>query len=133
MNLESASVNRYLPLVRTIAMRVRTRLPCNHYLDDLIGAGVLGLLDARKQFDADRGIPFERYAEIRIRGAILDELRAADPTSRVSRRRSSELTTLVRGLASALGHEPSPDEVADTLGIPTNHYLDRKGVGEGKR
>lgn len=122
--MNSAPINRYLPLVRTIAARVRARLPRNHDLDDLIGAGVLGLLDARKQFDAERGIPFERYAEIRIRGAILDELRAADQTSRMSRRRSSELATVIRGLASSLGHEPSPDEVAATLGITTNHYLD---------
>jgi RNA polymerase sigma factor for flagellar operon FliA len=124
MSLESAAINRYLPLVRIIATRVCARLPRNYDLDDLIGAGVLGLLDAGKQFDADRGIPFERYAEIRIRGAILDELRATDPTSRLSRRRSSELATVVRGLASSLGHEPSPDEVAATLGIPTDRYLE---------
>lgn len=120
--MEAADVRRYLSLVRGIATRVIARLPSSYELEDLVGAGMLGLLDAHRQFDPDKGVPFERYAEIRVRGAILDELRASDQTPRSSRRQSSELAEVVHELSNLLGHAPSSDEVAGALGIPLAHY-----------
>jgi RNA polymerase sigma factor for flagellar operon FliA len=123
--LDSDEVRRHLSLVRGIASRVIARLPRSVDLDDLVGAGVLGLLDAAKGFDPSKGVPFARYAEIRIRGAILDELRAGDQTPRSSRRQAGEVAGIVRDLSAALGRPPSPEEVADALGIPVDDYLDR--------
>lgn len=123
--MDSDEVRRHLSLVRSIASRVIARLPRSFDLDDLVGAGVLGLLDAAKQFDPSKGVPFARYAEIRIRGAILDELRAGDQTPRSSRRQAGEVAEIVHDLSTSLGRTPSPDEVADALGIPVDHYLDR--------
>ena len=119
----ATDVRRYLPLVRSVATRVAARVPRHVELDDLIGAGVLGLLNAERQFDESKGVPFDRYAEIRIRGAILDELRAMDPTSRTARRQVGEVADVVRNLASDLGRAPSSDEVAAGLGVSMDRYL----------
>lgn len=115
-------VSRFLPLVRTVATRMAARLPRNLDIDDLIGAGVLGLLNAARQFDEEKGVPFDRYAEIRIRGAILDELRALDQTPRSIRRQSGEVAGVVRTLTSVLGRAPHPDEVATGLGVTIDRY-----------
>lgn len=115
-------VARFLPLVRTVATRMAQRLPRNLDIDDLVGAGVLGLLNAVRQFDEEKGVPFDRYAEIRIRGAILDELRAMDQTSRTVRRQSGEVADLVRTLASVLGRAPNADEIATGLGVSIDRY-----------
>jgi len=75
---ERATVTQYLPLVERVARRMARRLPCNIALDDLVGAGSLGLIDAVRRFDPARATSFTAYAELRIRGAILDHLRALD-------------------------------------------------------
>ena len=81
-------VLQYLPLVRSIAKNIRKRLPSNIELDDLVSAGTLGLIDASQKFDASTGYKFNTYAQYRIHGAILDELRKADHLSRRERKRS---------------------------------------------
>ncbi|HOU55188.1 MAG TPA: FliA/WhiG family RNA polymerase sigma factor [Myxococcota bacterium] len=121
-------VQEYLPLVRRVALRMAARLPPGTDLDDLIGAGLLGLLSASRQYAPEKGVPFHCYAEIRIRGAILDELRAQAPSSRSARRQSGEIAETVRDLAARLGRAPSPKEVATELGISPERYrelLDR--------
>ncbi len=121
-------VQEYLPLVRRVALRMAARLPRGTDLDDLIGAGVLGLLSASRQYAPEKGVPFHCYAEIRIRGAILDELRAQAPSSRTARRQSGEIAETVLGLSSRLGRAPTPEEVASELGISPERYrelLDR--------
>jgi len=121
-------VQQYLPLVRRVALRMAAHLPRGTDLDDLIGAGVLGLLNASRQYAPEKGVPFQCYAEIRIRGAILDELRAQAPSSRTARRQSGELEQTVRDLSSRLGRGPTPEEVASELGISPERYrelLDR--------
>jgi RNA polymerase sigma factor FliA len=120
-------VTQFLPLVRTVASRMAARLPRGVDLDDLVGAGVLGLLSAARQYDGDKGVPFQRYAEIRIRGAILDELRSMDQTSRHSRRQSGEVTNMARSLATTLGRAPTHDEVAGGLGVTLERYHELVG------
>lgn len=115
-------VRRYLPLVRSVATRIAARLPRHVEIDDLVGAGVLGLLNAERQYDDAKGVPFDRYAEIRIRGAILDELRGLDQTTRTARRQSGEVADVVRALGASLGRAPTSEEVAAGLGVPLVRY-----------
>ncbi|NOZ00995.1 MAG: FliA/WhiG family RNA polymerase sigma factor [Deltaproteobacteria bacterium] len=115
-------VTAYLPLVKSVAMRMAARLPRNVDLDDLVGAGALGLLNAARQFDESRGVPFDRYAEIRIRGSIIDELRTMDQTSRTVRRQSTELGNLIDNLSHNLGRKPTSDETALALGVSLSQY-----------
>jgi len=122
--LIQGDVSRFLPLVRVVATRMAARLPRSLDIDDLVGAGVLGLLNAFRQYDTAKGVPFDRYAEIRIRGAILDELRALDQTPRSIRRQSGEVVNVVRLLATTLGRSPSHEEIATGLGVTLEHYHD---------
>ncbi len=121
-------VQEFLPLVRRVALRMASRLPRGTDLDDLLGAGVLGLLMASRQYAPEKGVPFPCYAEIRIRGAILDELRSQSPSTRAARRQSSEIAETVHALSSRLGRPPTAEEVASELGISPDRYrelLDR--------
>lgn len=115
-------ITLYLPLVKSVAARIAARLPRTVDVDDLIGAGVLGLINAASQYDKSRGVPFDKYAEIRVRGAILDELRNLDQTSRTARRRQAEIEEVVRMLATQLGRQPSEEEVAKALGMTLSQY-----------
>jgi RNA polymerase sigma factor for flagellar operon FliA len=98
-------------LARQMALRMAGRLPSCVELDDLIGAGMLGLVDAVDRFDARREIPFEAYARTRIQGAILDALRAEDHLSRRDRRKGREADRAEDKLRSRLKREPTLDEV----------------------
>jgi RNA polymerase sigma factor for flagellar operon FliA len=98
-------------LAKRIALRMAGRLPASVDLDDLIGAGLLGLLDAVDRFEEDRAIPFEAYARTRIQGAILDALRAEDHLSRRDRRRGREADRAEEKLRSKLKREPTDDEL----------------------
>jgi RNA polymerase sigma factor for flagellar operon FliA len=98
-------------LAKRMALRMAGRLPASVDLDDLIGAGLLGLLDAVDRFEEARGIPFEAYARTRIQGAILDALRAEDHLSRRDRRRGREADRAEEKLRSKLKREPTDDEL----------------------
>lgn len=98
-------------LARQMALRMAGRLPSCVELDDLIGAGMLGLVDAVDRFDERREIPFEAYARMRIQGAILDALRAEDHLSRRDRRKGREADRAEDKLRSRLKREPTVDEV----------------------
>lgn len=113
---------RGLPIVRRLAFRMARRLPPNVEVDDLIGAGNEGLLKAIASFDPRSSPRFEPYAEARIRGAILDELRALDPMTRHGRRRLTEVARTIRKLETALGRSPSETEVAEALGMEVADY-----------
>ncbi len=115
-------LRRGLPLVRRIAYRMVRRLPANVDVGDLIGAGSEGLLKAADAYDPARYPRFEPYAETRIRGAILDELRAADPMTRHGRRKLAEVTQVVRELTQELGRPPEEEEIVSRLGIELAHY-----------
>jgi len=84
---------KYAPLIKYIANRIAMRLPSHIETDDMINTGVLGLMDAIEKFDPDRGVKFETYAEFRIKGAILDELRAMDWVPRSVRKIATWLET----------------------------------------
>jgi RNA polymerase sigma factor for flagellar operon FliA len=111
-----------LPLVRRMAFRMARRLPPNVDVDDLIGAGTEGLLKAVQCYDAERYPHFEPYAKTRIRGAILDELRANDSLTRYGRGKMGEITATIRGLQQELGRQPAEDEIAQRLGVPLDQY-----------
>ena len=111
-----------LPLVRRMAFRMARRLPPNVDVNDLIGAGTEGLLKAVHHYDPERYPHFEPYAKTRIRGAILDELRANDSLTRYGRSRMAEITNTIKALQQQIGRQPAEDEVANRLGMPLDQY-----------
>jgi len=110
-------VERYLPLVKYNAERIWSRLPEGVELDDLISAGVFGLMDAIDAFDLERGVKFETYCVPRIRGAMLDELRTMDWVPRLVRSKASKLEEARKSLEAAYGRPPLPEELAAKLGV----------------
>lgn len=117
-----ALILEYAPIIRYVAGRIAMRLPAHVSLDDLISAGVLGLIDAVDRFDPEQNVKFKTYAEFRIRGAILDELRAMDWVPRSVRRKSSRLEDVYNQLQARLGRAASDEEVAGELGIDLNEF-----------
>lgn len=110
--LRNRLVERYLPLVKYNGERIWARLPDGVELDDLISAGVFGLMDAIKAFDMSRGVKFETYCVPRIRGAMLDELRSMDWVPRLVRSKASKLNVAVKKLEADLGRSPTEIELA---------------------
>lgn len=111
-----------LPLVRRIAFRMARRLPPSVEVDDLISAGTEGLVRAVDAYDPTRNDRFEPYAESRIRGAILDELRAADVLTRHGRTRMAQVSRVIARLEHSLSRAPTEEEIAQTLGLPLAEY-----------
>ena len=115
--LRNRLVERYLPLVKYNGERIWARLPDGVELDDLISAGVFGLMDAIKAYDMSRGVKFETYCVPRIRGAMLDELRSMDWVPRLVRSKASKLNEAIKVLEARLGRSPSEAELAAQLEI----------------
>ncbi|HIQ22393.1 MAG TPA: sigma-70 family RNA polymerase sigma factor, partial [Planctomycetes bacterium] len=115
--LRNRLVEIYLPLVRYNGERIWSRLPEGVELDDLISAGVFGLMDAIEAFDLSRGVKFETYCVPRIRGAMLDELRTMDWVPRLVRSKASKLNEATKNLEAKLGRQPTENELAEELGI----------------
>jgi RNA polymerase sigma factor FliA len=109
-------------LVKSVAAGMARRLPSHVTLDDLIGAGTIGLIDAVDKFDRSRAQSFRKYAEIRIKGAILDDLRAMDHVSRSVRRQATELDKITRDLVAERGSGVTQEEVASELGLNLKEY-----------
>ena len=120
--LRNRLLENYLPLVKYNAERIWARLPEGVELDDLISAGVFGLMDALNAFDVERGVKFETYCVPRIRGAMLDELRGMDWVPRLVRSRASKLDEARKSLEAGLGRPPTPEEMADKLGVDMEEY-----------
>ena len=108
----------YLPVVKYNADRIGAKLPDEVDADDLVSAGIFGLVDAIDSYDMDRGVKFETYCTPRIRGAILDELRMMDWVPRLVRSRAHKLEKVTRVLETELGRLPSDQEVAERLQLP---------------
>jgi RNA polymerase sigma factor FliA len=108
-------VEHYLPLVKYNGERIWARLPEGVELDDLISAGVFGLMDAIDAFDMSRGVKFETYCVPRIRGAMLDELRTMDWVPRLVRSKASKLNEATKILEARLGRHPTEAELAQQL------------------
>src|SRR6187397_2335497 len=113
--LRNILMENYLHLVRYNAERIHVKLPDEVELDDLMSAGIFGLMDAINAFDLDRGVKFESYCAPRIRGAILDELRSMDWVPRLVRHRTHKLEETVRALEVELGRRPNDDEISKRL------------------
>ncbi len=111
-------MENYLPIVKYNAERIGAKLPDEVDHDDLVSAGVFGLVDAIESYDLDRGVKFETYCAPRIRGAILDELRMMDWVPRLVRSRAHKLEKVTRTLEAELGRLPSDEEVAKRLNLP---------------
>lgn len=120
--LRNRLLENYLPLVRYNAERIHTKLPDEVDVDDLMQAGIFGLMDAIDAFDLDRGVKFETYCAPRIRGAILDELRAMDWVPRLVRSRASQVDGARKKLEMRLGRSATDDEVASTLKVSKDEY-----------
>lgn len=113
-------MERYLHIVRYNAERISIKLPDEVEVDDLMSAGVFGLMDAIEAYDLERGVKFETYCAPRIRGAILDELRTMDWVPRLVRARSTKLERTTRALQVELGRSPSRDELAGRMNLGSN-------------
>jgi RNA polymerase sigma factor for flagellar operon FliA len=111
-----------MPQVRYIARRIHSRLPAHVPFDDLLQAGVLGLLDALRKFDPRRKVQIESYMKFRIRGAILDELRSLDWSPRELRRKARQLENAEHLLRARLGRDPFAAELASELRISIAQY-----------
>jgi len=118
VELRNRLLEHYLPLVKYNAERIWQRLPDGVELDDLISAGIFGLMDAVDAFDLERGVKFETYCVPRIRGAMLDELRSMDWVPRLVRSKQSKMEVARKQLEVALGRPPRPEELAEKLGVP---------------
>src|SRR6476661_3817637 len=110
--LRNILMEHYLHLVRYNAERIHVKLPDEVELDDLMSAGIFGLMDAIAAFDLDRGVKFETYCAPRIRGAILDELRSMDWVPRLVRSRAHKLESATKELEVEMGRTPTGDEIA---------------------
>jgi RNA polymerase sigma factor for flagellar operon FliA len=128
VELRNRLVEHYLPLVEYNASRIWQRLPDGVDLDDLISAGVFGLMDAIDAFDLERGVKFETYCVPRIRGAMLDELRTMDWVPRLVRSKASKMEEARKSLLAALGRPPTADEMAQKLGVTPEEF--QKMVGD---
>ncbi len=113
---------RYTPLIKYVVERLAVGLPKNVDHEDLMSAGMLGLLDAYEKFDAGKGTKFETYAVWRIKGAVLDQLRALDWASRSVRRKAREVEASVRRLDQRLGRAASEEEIAKEAKMPLADY-----------
>jgi len=111
-----ALIQETLPLIKHIAHRVAIRLPSNVEIRDLINAGVLGLMDAIEKFEPERNVKFKTYAEVRIRGAILDSLRDLDWAPRSLRKKSKDLERMYADLSQKLGRPATDEEVSEAMG-----------------
>jgi RNA polymerase sigma factor for flagellar operon FliA len=114
------TIEQYLPLVQHIVFQVAVHFPRHVEREELARAGALGLVEAAARYDADRGVPFERFAAQRIRGAILDAVRAADWAPRSVRSFARSVEETEQSLATQLGRRPTSDEVAGQLGVTTS-------------
>ena len=115
--LRNALMERYLPLVKYTADRISAKLPSEVDVDDLVSAGIFGLVDAIDAFDLERGVKFETYCSPRVRGAILDELRTMDWVPRLVRSRANKLETATKSLRAELGRLPTDEEIAEWLNV----------------
>lgn len=120
--LREELILEYAPLVKEIAERMAIRLPPNISKDELISGGIMGLFDALDKFDSEKGVKFRTYAQSRIKGAMLDELRKMDWVPRSVRRDIHRIERAIRTLELKLNGEPTGLEVAEEMGVDVESY-----------
>ncbi|MEX0617808.1 MAG: RNA polymerase sigma factor FliA [Pseudohongiellaceae bacterium] len=115
-------VNRYAPLVKRIAHHLLLRMPASVQLDDLIQSGMIGLIEAARKYDVTKGASFETYAGIRIRGAMLDEVRKGDWAPRSVHRKSRKVAEAIKAVESRTGKDAKDKEIAAEMEIGLDAY-----------
>ncbi|MFM9885928.1 MAG: RNA polymerase sigma factor FliA [Burkholderiales bacterium] len=115
-------IERYAPLVKRMASHLLAKLPASVEADDIIQAGLIGLMDAASRFEEGQGVQFETYATQRIRGAMLDELRASDWLPRSLRKSQREIERTISKLEQRLQRPPLETEIAKEIGVPLHEY-----------
>lgn len=116
------TILKYAPLIKYIANRIAARLPLHIDIRDMINSGVLGLMDAMEKFDPEKGVKFETYAEYRIKGAILDNLRAMDWVPRSVRKVATLLENTYMDLEKKHGRPATDEEVAEAMNVDVDRY-----------
>ncbi|HEY3989109.1 MAG TPA: FliA/WhiG family RNA polymerase sigma factor [Acidobacteriaceae bacterium] len=124
-------LREHLPMVRFLALRIRERLPQQVEMEDLISAGIVGLMDALQKFDPQKKVQFRTYAQFRVRGAMLDSLRALDWGPRDLRRKGRAVEEAIRSLSTTLGKAPTESEVAKAMGLDLSAYQQLLGELSG--
>ena len=119
---DSAQIVMYTPLVKRIAYHLMSRLPPSVQQDDLIQAGLIGLLEALRNYDASQGASFQTYARIRIRGAMLDEIRKNDWAPRSVHRKARMVAEVVREIENRTGRDARDHEIAQSLNVSLDEY-----------
>src|SRR5439155_19897086 len=122
----------HLPTVRYVARRIHERLPQHVELDDLISAGVVGLIDAFSKFDYAKNVQFRSYAQFRIRGAILDSLRTLDWSPRELRRKGRAVEEAIRSVTQRVGRAPLEHEIAKEMELTLPEYKLLLGDRQGR-
>lgn len=113
---------RYAPLVKRIAHHLLARLPASVLLEDLLQAGMLGLIEAHGKFDASKGASFETFAGIRIRGSMIDEIRRGDWVPRSVHKNARSIAAAIKGIEQDTGRDARDTEVAEKLGVEVETY-----------
>lgn len=117
-------IMQYAPLVKNIVGRLAAKLPIDMAdKEDLVNVGIMGLMSALEKYDKTRNVQFETYASFRIRGAVLDELRAKDWVPRATRSKDNKLENAMATLEKKLGRAPTEEEIAQQLNIPLEEYF----------
>ena len=114
----------YAPLVKMVAGRLSMYLGYNVEYEDLVSYGIFGLIDAIDKFDALKDVKFETYASLRIRGAILDQIRKMDWIPRTIRQKQKKIDTAIREIEARCGRSATDEEIAQNLGISNEEYVD---------
>lgn len=115
-------IAQYAPLVKRIAQHLMARLPASVTLDDLLQSGMIGLLEAARKYDPSKGASFETYAGIRIRGAIIDEVRRGDWTPRSVHRNGRRVAEAIQAVEARTGRDATDAEVAAEMGVSIQSY-----------
>lgn len=132
-NSQEQLIQRYAPLVKRIAYHLLGRLPASVQVEDLMQAGMIGLLEAAKKYDAGKGASFETYAGIRIRGAMLDEVRKGDWAPRSVHRNTRMVTDAIRAIEARTGRDAKDHEVAAELQLSLEDYYGILSDTQGSR
>lgn len=119
---QNICVEDYAPLVKRIAHHMMMRMPASVQVDDLIQAGMIGLLEAAQKYDAGKGASFETYAGIRIRGAIVDEMRRGDWAPRSVHRNGRRIADAISRIEAREGRDAEDGEVAEEMGVSLEEY-----------
>jgi RNA polymerase sigma factor for flagellar operon FliA len=127
----NAIIIEYAPLVKLLANRLAMRVPPSVSLDDLTSAGIMGLLDAVDRFDPTRAVQFKTYAEFRIRGAMLDELRNLDWVPRSTRKKIHDMEKAIIAVESKTSRPANDEEIAQQMGVELNTYFSILNMARG--